>query len=205
MPVSDTAVAVAAVAAVRPPSAPLVRDAVRADYPAIRHVIIAAYRQYADLIAPDVISSYLADLLDLDTHARHGHLIVVEADGRIRGFGAFYPDASVQGLDWPPGWASGRALAVHPDARGHGVARALLAASERLARQAGAPVFAFHTASFMTDAIALYERLGFRRVPEFDFDMAVRYGGTGTAPIAALAYLHQLAPTRAAHVILRRI
>ena len=85
MPVSDTAVAVAAVAAVRPPSAPLVRDAVRADYPAIRHVIIAAYRQYADLIAADVFSPYLTDLLDLDTHARHGHLIVVEADGRIYG------------------------------------------------------------------------------------------------------------------------
>ena len=174
MSVSDTAVAVAtvpavaAVAAVRPHSAPLVRDAVPADYPEIRRVIVATYLQYADLIARDVFSPYLADLLDLDTHARHGHLIVVEADGRIRGFGAFYPDASVQGFGWPPGWASGRALAVHPDARGHGVARALLAASERLARQAGAPVFAFHTASFMTGAIALYERLGYRRAPAFD-------------------------------------
>jgi len=206
MSVSDTAVAVAAVpavaaaAAVRPHSAPLVRDAVPADYPEIRRVIIAAYLQYADLIARDVFSPYLADLLDLDTHARHGHLIVVEADGRIRGFGAFYPDASVQGFGWPPGWASGRALAVHPDARGHGVARALLAASERLARQAGAPVFAFHTASFMTDAIALYDRLCFRRAPEFDFDMAAHYGGTGAAPITALAYLRQLAPARAARV-----
>jgi len=133
MSVSDTAVAVAAA---RPRGAPLVRGAVPADYPAIRHVIIAAYRQYADLIAPDIFSRYLAGLLDLDTHARHGHLIVVEADGRIRGFGAFYPDASVQGF-------------------------------------------------------------GFRRVPEFDFDMAARYGGTGAAPITALAYLHQLAPTRA--------
>jgi ribosomal protein S18 acetylase RimI-like enzyme len=206
MSVSDTAVAVAAVpavpavaavAAVRPHSAPLVRDAVPADYPEIRRVIIAAYLQYADLIARDVFSPYLADLLDLDTHARHGHLIVVEADGRIRGFGAFYPDASAQGLGWPPGWASGRALAVHPDARGHGVARALLAANERLARESGAPVFAFHTASFMTDAIALYDRLGFRRAREFDFDMAAHYGGTGAAPITAHAYLRQLAPTRA--------
>src|SRR6266487_3621891 len=92
MSVSDTAVAVAAA---RPRGAPLVRDAVPADYPAIRHVIIAAYRQYADLIAPGIFSPYLADLLDLDTHARHGHLIVVEADGRIRGFGAFYLDASL--------------------------------------------------------------------------------------------------------------
>ncbi|HEX3306314.1 MAG TPA: GNAT family N-acetyltransferase, partial [Streptosporangiaceae bacterium] len=91
-----------------------------------------------------------------------------------------------------------RALAVHPGARGHGVARALMAASERLARESGAPVFAFHTASFMTDAIALYDRLGFRRAPEFDFDMAAHYGGTGATPITALAYLHQLAPAHAA-------
>ena len=210
MSVSDTAVAVAAVpavpavaavaavAAVRPHSAPLVRDAVPADYREIRRVIIAAYLQYADLIARDVFSPYLADLLDLDTHARHGHLIVVEADGRIRGFGAFYPDASVQGFGWPPGWAGGRALAVHPDARGHGVARALLAACERLARDCGAPVFAFHTASFMTGAIALYERLGYRRAPEFDFDMAARYSRFGAAPIMSIAYVRQLAPERAA-------
>jgi len=57
----------------------------------------------------------------------------------------------------PPGWASGRALAVHPAARGNGAARALLATGERLARQAGAPVLAFHTMSFMTGAIALYD------------------------------------------------
>ena len=125
MSVSDTAVAAAAVR--RMPR----RSSATRCQPTTRRsadVIIAAYRQYADLIARDIFSPYLADLLDLDKHARHGHLLVVEADGRIRGFGAFYPDASVQGLGWPPGWAGGRALAVHPDARGHGVARALLAA-----------------------------------------------------------------------------
>jgi GNAT superfamily N-acetyltransferase len=192
MPVSDTAVAAAPA---RRHSALLVRDAAPADYPAIRRVTLAAYRQYSGLIARDIFSPYLADVLDLDQHARHGRLLVVEADGRILGFGAFYPDASVQGFGWPPGWASGRALAVHPDARGHGVARALLAAGERLAREAGAPVYAFHTASFMTDAIALYERAGYHRAPEFDFDMAARYGRFGAAPIPALAYLRHLAPT----------
>jgi GNAT superfamily N-acetyltransferase len=194
MSVSDTAVAPAAVAR---HSEPLVRDAVPADYPAIRRVIIAAYRQYDSLIARDIFTPYLADLLDLDTHAGHGHLLVAETDGQVSGFGAFYPDASAQGLGWPPGWAGGRALAVHPAARGHGVARALLAACERLARESGAPVFAFHTASFMTGAIALYERLGYRRAPEFDFDMAARYSRFGAAPITAIAYLRYLAPARA--------
>jgi ribosomal protein S18 acetylase RimI-like enzyme len=186
MSVLDTAVLT------RRDSTPVVRSAVPADHAAIRDLVIAAYGQYAGLIAPDIFSSYLADLLDLERHASHGPLLVVEADDRVRGFAAFYPDASVQGFGWPPGWASGRALAVHPAARGLGVARALLTACERLAQDGGAPVFAFHTASFMTSAIALYERLGYCRAPEFDFDMAARFGRFGAAPITAIAYLRYL-------------
>ncbi len=191
MSVPDTAVAT------RRNTAPFVRDAVPADYPAIRDVVIAAYGQYADLITLDIFSPYLADLLDLETHARHGRLCVVEAGDRIWGSAACYPDGTVQGVGWPHGWASGRALAVHPAARGHGVGRALMATLERVAREAGAPVFAFHTASFMTDAIALYERLGYCRAPEFDFNMAARYSRFGTKPIMSIAFLRHLTPMRA--------
>ena len=180
----------------RPDTVLVVRDAVPADYPAIRDVVIAAYRQYAGLIAPEIFSAYLADLLDLDTHARHGRLFVVEADHWVCAFGAWYPDASVQGVGLPPGWASGRALAVHPAARGNGAARALLATGECLARQAGAPVLAFHTVSFMTGAIALYERLGYCRAPQFDYDWAAHHGGSGAAPITAVAFLRHLTPMR---------
>jgi GNAT superfamily N-acetyltransferase len=186
MSVPDTAVSA------RRHNVPFVRDAAPADYPAIRAVVIAAYRQYADLIARDIFSPYLADLLDLERHARHGRLLVVEADEQIRGSAAFYPDASVQGFGWPVGWAGGRALAVHPAARGHAIARVLIATMERLARDSGAPVFAFHTVSFMTSAMAWYERLGYRRAPEFDFDWAARFGGSGVAPITATAYLRHL-------------
>ncbi len=181
----------------RPQNVPFVRCAVPADHPAIRDVVIAAYSQYAGLIAPDIFSHYLADLLDLERHASHGPLLVVEADDQVCGFGAFYPDASVQGFGWPPGWAGGRALAVHPAASGQGVARVLIATIERLARDSGAPVFAFHTVSFMTSAIALYERLGYRRAPEFDFDWAARYGRSAATPITAIAYLRHLTCVRA--------
>jgi GNAT superfamily N-acetyltransferase len=191
MSVSDTA------QANQRATVPLVRDAVPADYPAIREVLIAAYRQYADVLSLDIFSPYLADVLDLDKHGRYGRLIVVEVDGWICGFGAFYPDTTIQDVGFPVGWAGGRALAVHPTARGHGVARALLAICERLAREAGAPVFAFHTASFMTKAIALYQRLGYCRAPEFDFDMAARYSRFGAAPVMSIAYLRHLTPARA--------
>jgi GNAT superfamily N-acetyltransferase len=145
--------------------------------------VIAAYRQYTELIPPDIFSAYLADLLDLDTHARYGRLLVVQADQWICAFGAWYPDASVQGVGLPAGWASGRALAVHPAARGNGAARTLVAAAERLTREAGAPVLAFHTVSFMTGAIALYERLGYCRVPAFDYDWAALHSRSAATPI----------------------
>ena len=191
MSIPDTAVAA------RRKTALLVRGAVPADHPAIRAVVVAAYGQYADLLPPDIFSAYLADLLDVETHASNGPLFVAEADERVCGYAAFYPDASVQGVGWPTGWASGRALAVDPAARGHGVARALMATGERLTQDGGSPVLAFHTHSYMTTAIALYERSGYRRAPEFDFDVAARFGRPGAAQITALAYLRCLTPARA--------
>jgi len=73
MSVPDTAVST------RPNNVPFVRSAVPADHAAIRDVVIAAYGQYAGLMPPDIFSSYLADLLDLEKHASHGPLLVVEA------------------------------------------------------------------------------------------------------------------------------
>jgi GNAT superfamily N-acetyltransferase len=61
-------------------------------------------------------------------------LLVVEGDDRVCGSVAFYPDASAPWLGWPPGRVGGRALAVHPAACGHGLARVLVATCERLAQ-----------------------------------------------------------------------
>jgi|SRR6478752_5539629 ribosomal protein S18 acetylase RimI-like enzyme len=165
------------------------------DYPAIRRIISAAYAQYEVPLGVLLYRRYLADLLDIDRHARDGQLIVAEVGGLVRGSGAFYPDSSLQGLGWPSGWAGGRALAVHPAARRDGVARALLAACERLARENQTPVFAFHTASVMTGAITLYERLGYCRAPEFDQDLATHFAVAPGRRVLALAYRRDLAET----------
>jgi GNAT superfamily N-acetyltransferase len=158
-----------------PAPAVTIRPADRADYPAMRRVVLAAYQQYTDDIPPDLLSTYLADLVDFERHAQHGQLLVAEIGGRISASAAFYRDAAEQQLGWPTGWSSGRGLAVLPEARGSGVATAMLAEVERLSQEAGARVFAFHTASFMSKAIQLYERLGYQRAPQFDIDLAAHY------------------------------
>ncbi len=66
------------------------------------------------------------------------------------------------------------------------------------AGQSGAPVFAFHTSGFMTTARALYERLGYRRAPEFDRDLGAYFGVRSSVPWMALAYLKPVVLTMAA-------
>ena len=80
-----------------------VRAAEPADHPVIRDILRTAYGQYTHDIPPAVWRPYLADLLDLDRHARHGQLLVAVVDEAIAGYAAFYPDASVQGFGWPAG------------------------------------------------------------------------------------------------------
>ena len=175
----------------------VIRFADPSDHTAIREVINAAYRQYETAIGPDAFDNYLEDLLDLERHARNGPLVVAEVGGSVRGYGAFYPDIAAQKLGWPPGWAGGRGLAVHPAARGIGVAHALIGACEDLAYEYGAPVFAFHTLELMGDARGLYDYLRYVRAPEFDQDLRPHFGVTAGTPIRALAYRRDLIdPTR---------
>jgi predicted N-acetyltransferase YhbS len=168
------------------------RDAVANDYAAIRRLLHAAYRPYQTMLPPTVFARWLTDLQDLELHAAHGRIIVAETGGRVVGSGAFYPDSSVQEFGWPSGWAGGRALAVHPSIRGVGVARAFIGICEALATDGGADVFAFHTAEFMTKAVALYDRLGYCRSPEFDLDLNAHYGGPDDQPITFIAYRRDL-------------
>jgi GNAT superfamily N-acetyltransferase len=169
-----------------------IRDAAAADHEAIRRLLYDAYAPYGRLLPPVVFARWLADLQDLDRHGAQGRLIVAERAGRIVASGAFYPDSSLQGLGWPAGWAGGRALAVDPSTRGRGVARAMIDICETLAIRTGAEAFAFHTAEFMTKAVALYDRLGYRRAPEFDVDLNAHYGGAGDRPVMFIAYRRSL-------------
>src|SRR3954471_6529758 len=174
---------------------PIVRPARPADLPAARDVVLAAYGQYAAVAPAEVFPTYLADVLDVERHAHFGPLLVVEVDGRMLATVTFHPDARVQSLGWPSGWASGRSLAVHPDARGLGLARVLLLECERRAQEVGAPVFAFHTGNFMLGARRLYDQLGYCRIPEYDVDMGSHYGIAGPGLHLGIAYCRELPET----------
>jgi len=113
-----------------------------------------------------------------------GRLLVAEHAGRVAGTVTFYEDAAAEGLGWPAGWAGLRALGVDPAARGLGAGRALMDACLERALAVRAPVLCLHTAAFMTAAVAIYEAMGFRRAPSFDFEVPAG----GAPPVGILPY-----------------
>jgi GNAT superfamily N-acetyltransferase len=164
-----------------------VREARDADRQAVRRVLLAAYSEFATVLPPAVFGPYLADILDLDARAAGSRLLVAEHARRVAGAVSFYPDAAEEGLGLPAGWAGLRALGVDPALRGRGIGRALVEACRQRALAAGAEVLSLHTGAFMRAAVALYEAMGFRRVPEYDFEAPWR-PSDGARPVRVIAY-----------------
>jgi monoamine oxidase len=163
------------------PSDVLIRPAARHEIPGIEDLCVSAYAEYLDEVPSAVFDAYLRDLRRPAAHRDEAAVMVAEADGRIAGCVLFYDDASREGLGLPQGWAGFGKLAVRPDMRGRGIGRELVEHCVHRARRIGSPTIGLHTASFMKAARGIYERMGFRRCPEYDLTASEMLGVDGSA------------------------
>ncbi len=153
-----------------------IRDAQAGDRGAIEAVTLSAYQQYAAVMPAQHWAAYRQNILDTLADVQPAAQVVAEQDGQILGTVLLYPAGTV--LTTPAGtpvtlaWPEVRLLAVGPAARGHGVGVTLMRECIRRARQSGAPALTLHTTELMQAAMRLYERLGFERAPELDFEPA---------------------------------
>jgi ribosomal protein S18 acetylase RimI-like enzyme len=148
----------------------VIRDARDDELDAVADVMVAAYEEYIPPDAAGEVRAYRDDIRDVRSRLAHARLIVAAERARILGAVTYYPDGSREGhAGWPREWAVIRLLGVHPDARGRGVGRALTAECIRRARAGGSHAVGLHTTEFMAIARAMYERIGFVRVPALDF------------------------------------
>jgi ribosomal protein S18 acetylase RimI-like enzyme len=124
-----------------------------------------AYREFAD---GDDWERYLRKIADVGGRADIALVLAAVEEGRILGTLTLELDRRIDGDDppLPPGEAHIRMLGVAPAARGRGVARALLDASFARARDAGRTRISLHTTQRMRAAQAMYEALGFERLPD---------------------------------------
>lgn len=91
--------------------------------------------------------------------AQGGVLLVGRRDGRPVACGALRP--------LPDGTVEVKRMFVDPSMRRTGVARALLARLEAIARERGFALVRIETGDRQPEAVALYERAGYARIPPF--------------------------------------
>jgi ribosomal protein S18 acetylase RimI-like enzyme len=96
--------------------------------------------------------------------------VAVDGEGEVVAVAAVFPPGSPGCSVAGPGEAEFARLAVAEAARRRGVGRRLVLAATNRARAVGAGGIALWSRPYQTDAHALYESLGWRRVPERDED-----------------------------------
>lgn len=114
---------------------------------------------------------YRAVLRDVDDRVRSCDVLVAEVDGRVVGSVTYVPGPGPYAELAEEGEAEIRMLAVAPGHEGSGIGRALVEACIARARAAGRRRIPLYTTGAMVRAHHLYERLGFRRVPEHDWQI----------------------------------
>lgn len=149
------------------------RDARFEESDEVAQLLRVANQQYEVSVPAPAWESYLEDIKDVHSRLAVSQLIVAEVNKRVVGTVTLYLEGShYSAQGWPKGWAGIRLLAVHPAYRGRGIGRALIEERFRRCREQSVITIGLHTTKFMDIARRMYEQMGFRRVPEFDFQPA---------------------------------
>jgi ribosomal protein S18 acetylase RimI-like enzyme len=143
-----------------------VRPARPDDYETVGKITVAAYERDGQLSG----NGYAQHLADVAARAEACEVLVaVDEDGDLLGSVTFVlPGTPLAELS-RAGQAEFRMLAVAPSAWGRGVGALLAQACVERARELDMSAIVICTRSFATVARAMYEKLGFVRVPERDW------------------------------------
>lgn len=152
----------------------IIRDAREEEIQYIRNQRVKSYEEHSKVI-PEKHWNALKQAILSDKDTQPGvDRIVAELEGGIVGSVVLFPantDAYV-GTAIELHYPEIRMLAVTPEARGKGVAAALVLECIRRAKVKGFQAIGLHTADYMESAVKLYNRIGFQRLSEFDFEPA---------------------------------
>lgn len=126
----------------------LIRQARAADMERIGAIARAAYAKYVPRIGrepPPMVADFAA-FIGRDV------AVVIEEDGRLRGFMIAWPEADGYLID---------NLAVDPAGQGRGLGRTLIEHAVSEARRFGLSALRLYTNIAMTENLAMYRRIGF--------------------------------------------
>lgn len=150
----------------------VVRPARPEEFPRIGDITVAAYTAI-EVSGNPVVDDYMDVLRDVKSRAEAAEVLVaVDEAGLVLGAVTLVMDAGSPLAEYDePGTVSFRMLAVAPEAQGKGVGKVLANHCVTRARGADAHAVLIHSRDTMTKARGIYEKMGFVRHPEIDFEV----------------------------------
>jgi len=146
-----------------------IRRAAAEDYETLGEITAQAYLGDG-LLDFGESDGYLGELRDVAKRAAAAQVLVAVEHDRVLGGVTFVPSGGPLTDIAKPGEAEIRMLAVAPESRGRGIGEALVRACMDRARAAGCVRIVLSTQRTMHAAHRIYERLGFTRTPERDWN-----------------------------------
>lgn len=149
----------------------IVREARKEEFSLIQMQRVLAYEEYAEHL-PTGHWIALKESISAEINPLTGaEVLIAELYGEILGSVALFParSDSYQGMVEKQEYPEIRMLAILPQARKKGVASLLIDECIKRSKSTKSKYIGLHTGEFMENAIKLYEKLGFERVPESDF------------------------------------
>ncbi len=150
----------------------MVREAQQEEWLEVADVTKASYEQYADSADPEFWTMYEAGTRQTLLEDKDIVRIVAVEGGEIVAsvvyLGPYEKQMGNQSLKNP--YPEMRLLSVLPQFRHRGLGDKLIAACEKRAKEEGYSAITLHTTKLMTEAKAMYERRGYSRFEEIDFE-----------------------------------
>jgi len=147
----------------------LIRDVRESEYATVGELVVVVYRS----IIPG-LDEYADELRDVAERLASGALVwVADVDGTVAGTVTYVPGRGGRYAEFTdPNGAGIRMLAVLPAYEGRGIGEALVRACIDRARADDRSRVYLDTTQWMERAQRLYERIGFVRAPELDWEPA---------------------------------
>lgn len=138
---------------------------------AVIQLLLESYEQYANDYSTEGWQEYVKNIKASLQNPNIDRILVAKSGEKILGSLQLFENAAaayqVSSIEITNPII--RLLAVSPDARGKGIAQALLKESVRYAKSKGASYLYLHSSDNMKNAVRLYEWFGFKRDESNDF------------------------------------
>ncbi len=145
------------------------------DFEAIAKLNIAAYAEFAPQLEKKFWNAMQANLRNVEDRAKTAEFYVCRSGCEIIGSVAYCPAGKSDPAIFKSNMASLLLLAVHPQHRGKGLAKSLIAGCIERARIDGAASIGLFTSELMPGAQQLYRSCGFQPDGELPRRHGLRY------------------------------